>query len=206
MRYISPEGIRQDVSHCYIHPRLQDGKHPNLHILVESQVIRVVFEQQKAVGVEFRPNPRFHDSTLTQRVRARKMVIISCGALATPSVLERSGIGSAEVLSSAGVDLVSEIPGVGDGYQDHHLLCYPYRTSLEEHETLDSILNGRVSPSDLLANNDPRLGWNTQDVTAKLRPTDADVVALGPEFQAAWDKDFKNKPDKPLAMIGLVSG
>lgn len=45
-RYISPAGKRQDTGHCYLHPRLQDGKHPNLHVVVDSQVIRVLFDDR----------------------------------------------------------------------------------------------------------------------------------------------------------------
>lgn len=39
----------------------------------------------------------------------------------------------------------------------------------------------------------------------KLRPTDADVASLGSDFQAAWDKEFKNSPDKPLMILSIVS-
>lgn len=54
LRYVSPDGKRQDTAHTYLHPRLQDGKHPNLHVLVKSKVLRVLFDDQKnAVGVEY---------------------------------------------------------------------------------------------------------------------------------------------------------
>lgn len=58
-RFVSPkDGKRQDAAHAYLHPCLQDGDHSNLHVLVESQVTRVIFDEGKrATGVEFRPNP-----------------------------------------------------------------------------------------------------------------------------------------------------
>jgi choline dehydrogenase-like flavoprotein len=58
LRYVSPEGKRQDTAHRYLHPKLEDGEHPNLHVLVESKVVRVLFDETKrAIGVEYTPNP-----------------------------------------------------------------------------------------------------------------------------------------------------
>ena len=95
---------------------------------------------------------------------------------------------------------------MGNEYQDHHLLQYGYKTSLDPDETIDAIATGRWDAAELVASKSKLLGWNSQDVTAKLRPTHADVAALGPDFQAAWDKDYKDHPDKPLVLMALVNG
>ncbi|KAF2676462.1 GMC oxidoreductase [Lentithecium fluviatile CBS 122367] len=205
LRYIAPDGKRQDTAYGYLHPRLQSGKHPNLHVVVDSQVKRVLFENKKASGVEFRPNPKVHPDTAFRTVQARKMVIVSCGALGTPSVLERSGVGNPEILKKARVEIVADVPGIGANYQDHHLMIYPYLSSLDENETIDALVGGRVDPVELIKEKDPILGWNAMDITCKLRPTDSDVAALGPEFQEAWDEEFKNEPNKPLALGSLVN-
>lgn len=206
MRFIGPDGRRQDTAHAYLHPRLRDGFHPNLHVLVEHQVVKVLFDGTKASGVQFRPNPLFQDSTKVQTVKANKMVIVSSGALGSPAILERSGIGHADVLRAAGVKPVSLLPGVGNNYQDHHLITYSYQTTLQPRETLDAIITGRMDTADLIAKNDTLLGWNAQDITCKLRPSNSDVAALGPKFKAAWDKDFKNTPDKPLVLMAPING
>lgn len=212
MRYISPDGKRQDVAHRYLHPRLEDGKHPNLHVVCESQVVKVLFDDdKKAVGVEYRANPAFAlpiggviDPVRT--VKARKMVVVSCGACATPGVLERSGVGATEVLKAANVPVVAEVPGVGQDYQDHHLIFYPYKTDLGVDETLDGIINQRVDAVKLCTDNDRLTGWNGIDFSSKIRPNDdKEIDALGPEFRAAWDKDFKNNPNRPLFLLGLVN-
>lgn len=208
-RFISPDGKRQDAASCYIHPRLEDGKHPNLHVLVESQVLRVLFEDKKAVGVEYRPNPLFHPEEASQNrtVKARKLVISSIGACATPSLLERSGVGNPGVLTAAGVPVVAELPGVGEGYEDHHLLAYPYLNTLKPEDTLDALVFGRLgSPEDVIKSNNKMLGWNAQEVQVKVRPTEAEVAALGPEFKEAWDKEFKGSPDKPMVLLSLIAG
>lgn len=203
LHFIGTDGVRQDTAFRYIHPKIQSGKYPNLHVLVDSQVKRVIFEGKKACGVEFRPKAK-PDSPF-RTVKARKMVIVSCGALGTPSVLERSGVGNPNILKKAGIEVVADVPGVGENYQDHHLLTYPYYTSLQEDETLDALVSGRLNISEQIQQNAPILGWNAQDVTCKLRPTDAEVAELGPAFQENWDKEYKNNPNKPILLSALVS-
>jgi alcohol oxidase len=210
-RYVSPEGKRQDTAHTYIHPKLEDGEHSNLHVLVESKVVRVLFDENKrATGVEYTPNPEFQ-ATIglsmhpIRAVRARKLVVVTCGACGTPPVLERSGIGSKEVLERVGVPLVEELNGVGKDYQDHQLLLYPYKTSLAPEQTIDGILSGRANVTEMIEKKDPMLGWNAIDISSKLRPTEAEVNSLGPAFTAAWNRDFKDKPNRPLMLCGIVS-
>ncbi|KAI8446036.1 GMC oxidoreductase-domain-containing protein [Phakopsora pachyrhizi] len=209
LRFISPDGIRQDTAHCYLHPLLRDGEHPNLRLLTESRVIRVIFDQNKrATGLEYSKNSDFYPKTkeLPQKhfIRARKLVIISCGALGTPSVLERSGVGSSGILNRASVPVVVELPGVGSNYQDHHGAMFPYYTDLNPQETQDRYTTGLVNLKDAFLENDPQLGWNSIDVTLKARPTDSEIYKLGPSFQAAWDRDFKPSPTKPM-MLSAIS-
>ncbi|KAJ3484271.1 hypothetical protein NLG97_g7097 [Lecanicillium saksenae] len=205
-RYVSPDGRRQDTAHSYLHPRLQDGNHPNLHVVVESQVIRVVVKDGRATGVVFRPNPKFHTGdTGAITVRARKLVIVSCGALGTPAVLERSGIGRSEVLAKAGLPIVAENLGIGEGYEDHQLMGSAYKTSLGPRDTLSDMLFGLLSPETILKERPEILGYNGQDVTGKLRPTDDEAVGLGPEFEVAWKADFQNKLDKPVVCMTMTN-
>lgn len=128
-KWISPEGYRQDAAHTFIHPLIQDGEHENLHVLCQSKVNRVLFDENKrACGVEYLPNPDYQPTisqtpdNLKRTVKARKQVVISCGACATPSVLERSGVGQAELLKKFDIPVVSDLYGVGHDYQDHNLM------------------------------------------------------------------------------------
>ncbi|KAH8878590.1 alcohol oxidase [Thozetella sp. PMI_491] len=207
-RYISPDGRRQDTATCYIHPRLEDGKHPNLHVLVESQVTRILVKNNIATGVELRPNPAFGgDASQTKAIRARKLVIASCGACGTPNLLERSGMGDPKVLQAAGVPVVVEVPGVGNDYQDHHMLLYPYLNSLDPTDTLDALVYGRMgTPEELIKSQHPMLGWNAQEIQGKARPTEAEATTLGPEFKEAWDCEFKDHPEKPMVLFTVLGG
>jgi alcohol oxidase len=87
-------------------------------------------------------------------------VIVTAGALGTPQILERSGVGNPEILKKLKIPVVSNVPGVGENYQDHHLLLHPYKSSLGSEETLDCILSGRKDFVKALTGKDPMLGWN----------------------------------------------
>ncbi|KAI0530165.1 alcohol oxidase-like protein [Xylaria digitata] len=186
LRYISPKGLRQDTAHCYLHPRLRDGKHPNLHVLVESEVLK--------------------NSAELRTIKARKMVIVSSGALGTPTILERSSVGDPDVLKRAGVKLVASVPGVGSGYEDHQVCSSPYKSNLDVQETLDGFVNGQFDVPTMIGNNDKILGWNGLEITCKLRPNATGVATLGSDFQTRWDKDYKNNPNKPMIGVTLVAG
>ncbi|KAK8073332.1 GMC oxidoreductase-domain-containing protein [Apiospora phragmitis] len=193
LRTVSEEGKRQDATHMYLYPKLKDSnKYPNLHVIIEAQVVRVLFnDNKKAVGVEYRANPAFQATVAltaapTRTVRARKMVVVSYGAYGTPSVLERSGVGDAGVLERAGVPLVVDVPGVGHDYQDHHLFLYPYRTGCRPDETIDAMLGGRTDDfATMLEKKDKTLGWNSINFKA-------------------WDRDFKNAPSRPLILMATI--
>lgn len=167
-RYVCPEGKRQDSAHCYIHPLLRDGAHPNLHILVESKVTRVIFDEStppRAVGVEYRPTASDQplvtlSNPVHSIVKAKKMVVVSAGALGTPQILERSGVGNPELLKRLGIEVKADVKGVGKNYQDHQLVVYPYKTSLGGGETLDGIISGRRNLVEALEEKDPIVGWN----------------------------------------------
>ncbi|KAK8115494.1 hypothetical protein PG984_011996 [Apiospora sp. TS-2023a] len=211
-RFETPDGKRQDAATCYLHPRLEDGKHPNLHVLVETQVHRILFDENKrAAGVEFRKNPLFsseaNEAGILRSVKARKLVVASSGAVNTPLLLERSGVGEPKVLQRAGVPLVADLPGVGSGYEDHQLLGYPYLNNLSITDTLDGLVFGLMDQSeDLKKKKLEMLGWNGKEMQSKIRPTDAEVAALGLVFQKAWDREYRNYPDKPLALLDVNGG
>lgn len=231
LRYVGPNGRRQDAAHRFLHPKLQSGEHPNLHVLVEKQVIKILFDDNKrAVGVEYQTNPKFMPNpefiaagyTSPRTVRASKMVIVSAGANATPLILERSGVGDPKILERAGIPVIEDLPSVGTDYQDHHLTLWTYRTNLSPRECINGFADGRFDIAEAIRNGDELLGTNAMDarkyffftslsypeanapvLEGKFRPTEEEVDALGPEFRKAWDRDFKNAPDRPLMIMAM---
>lgn len=126
------DGRRHSVRE-YLMETVEEG-YP-LTIQTGSLVTKVVFEQSgarepRATGVEFlagehlyRADPSApHDGSVpgTVTVSARREVILSAGAFNTPQLLKLSGVGPAEELRSHGIDVVSDLPGVGENLQDRY--------------------------------------------------------------------------------------
>ena len=95
------------------------ARRPNYDLLIRHQVIRVVYPRGLKSGgpptVEVRSLADNHIFNIT----AKAEVIVSAGAFHTPTVLQRSGIGPAAFLKSAGIPVVLDLPGVGSNLQDH---------------------------------------------------------------------------------------
>ncbi|EFQ31579.1 GMC oxidoreductase [Colletotrichum graminicola M1.001] len=89
---------------------------PNLDLLVGHKVMRLIIDKNMgAPAVEFRPV----EGGEARTIRPKREVILSAGAIHTPQILQRSGIASAEYLESEGIELVEDLPGVGQNFQDH---------------------------------------------------------------------------------------
>ena len=91
------------------------AERPNFHVICEAFVNKVNLEGNRAVGVNFTHNGKAYD------VPARAEVIVACGAIQSPQVLELSGIGDPEVLRGAGVEPKIENAAVGNNFQEHVL-------------------------------------------------------------------------------------
>ncbi|KAF7305399.1 Alcohol oxidase [Mycena chlorophos] len=203
-------GRRSDAATAYVHS-VMDVQN-NLYLRTNSRVSRVIFEGNKAVGVAYVPaRNRAHGAQIQETiVRARKCVVLSSGTLGTPQILERSGVGDAKLLKKLDIKVVSDLPGVGEQYQDHYTTLSIYRVS-NESATLDDFLRGdkdvqrelfqewEVSPEKA------RLSSNAIDAGFKIRPTEEELKEMGPEFNELWDKYFKDKPDKPVMFGSIVS-
>jgi len=103
------EGRRCSVAQAYLYGRAR----PNLHLLADATVLRVVFESRRASGVEVVRNGR------TEKIEARAEVVLAAGAFNSPQLLMCSGIGPAEHLREHGVQVVHDAPQVGRNLIDH---------------------------------------------------------------------------------------
>jgi choline dehydrogenase-like flavoprotein len=101
-------GRRDSTANAFLHPALS---RPNLTLLTDSPVARVLIENGKATGVEL--------ASGKGRLRARREVLMAAGAVQSPQVLMLSGIGDATELQQHGIAVKQHLPGVGGNYHDH---------------------------------------------------------------------------------------
>ena len=102
-------GRRLSAARAYLHPVLD---RPNLDLMTSTHVNRVIFDGTRAVGVEIAKGRG------VETIAAGE-VILCGGAFNSPQLLQLSGVGDPEHLRSLGIDVVAEVPGVGENLQDH---------------------------------------------------------------------------------------
>ena len=104
------KGRRWSTANAYLRPALARG---NVELRTGVMVEQLLFKGKKCIGVRYRNGAKSVD------VFARKAVILSAGAIGSPAILQRSGIGPKEVLKKAGIKVRADRPGVGANLQDH---------------------------------------------------------------------------------------
>lgn len=141
-------GERCSTAKGYLKPALS---RPNLKVLTQAYTTRILFEGKQAIGVEYVQNGN------TNQVKVSKEVIVSGGAINSPHLLMLSGIGSGEQLSSLGITVVADLPGVGKNLQDHLMLALTYESkkavSLAGAETFANLINYLLFKKGMLTSN-----------------------------------------------------
>ena len=102
---------RSSAAAAYLKPI--EGKRPNLTVRTNGMVTRILIEKGRAVGVEIAGKGG------RSQIRCEREVIISSGAIGSPRLLMLSGNGPAAHLREVGVEVVHDLPGVGENLQDH---------------------------------------------------------------------------------------
>lgn len=111
------KGVRQSAGRAYLKP--VRGR-PNLSVLTGCQAQHVLFDARRAAGV------RYSRAGQIETARCSGEVIICAGPIASPALLERSGIGAAEHLQTLGIHPIVDAPGVGENLQEHPELYVEY--------------------------------------------------------------------------------
>jgi choline dehydrogenase len=121
-------GRRLSAARAYLHPVM---RRPNLTVACRAFATKIIFEGNRAVGVEFVRGGRGGSASggSVQRVRAGE-VILCGGAINSPQLLQLSGVGPAGPLRELGIDVVADRPGVGENLQDHLEVYVQYASKL----------------------------------------------------------------------------
>lgn len=129
------KGVRAYSASAYYSDEV--AKRPNLTIITDALVEKIVLKKDdsdllSATGVQF-----IDSSGKRQTAQATREVIVACGAIKTPQLLELSGIGGKDLLSKHGIEVVIDNPHVGENLQDHVLASISF-------EVADDLVSGDV--------------------------------------------------------------
>ena len=103
-------GRRWSAAAAYLHPAL---RRPNLETKTRVLTTKILFDKNRAIGVEYEDNGETH------KVYVNKEVILSGGAINSPQLLNLSGVGNADDLKKLDIPVVHNLPGIGENLQDH---------------------------------------------------------------------------------------
>lgn len=107
------DGNRQSAADAYLRPMM---RRPNLTVVNNAPVNRLVISRNRCTGVEYT-----EAYGQTQTAWADSEVVLCAGVIGSPQVLHLSGIGPADALRSHGIQVVADVPGVGESLSDHPL-------------------------------------------------------------------------------------
>jgi choline dehydrogenase len=124
-------GRRWSGTRAFLRPVL--GR-PNLTVMTDTEVASVAMESGdgglRATGViPYRRHSAANGAQAPSTIRARREVILAAGAIGSPSILQRSGVGPGETLQHAGIPVRAELPGVGRNLHDHLQIRTVYRVA-----------------------------------------------------------------------------
>ncbi|MFB2537725.1 choline dehydrogenase [Acinetobacter sp. c3-l95] len=111
-RTVTKNGRRSSTARGYLD---QAKDRPNLTIKTHAVTDKILFSGKQAIGVQYLQG---NDSNPTV-AHASREVIVCAGAIASPQILQRSGVGSKALLDEFGIPVVQDLPGVGENLQDH---------------------------------------------------------------------------------------
>lgn len=105
------KGRRVSPARAFLYPAMKRG---NADVRTGAQVLQILFEGKRAVGVRYRRDGR------DEVVFANREIVVSAGAIGSPHLLQISGVGDPDQLSAIGLPVVHALPGVGENLQDHY--------------------------------------------------------------------------------------
>jgi len=123
-------GWRINTAKAFLRTAKNTGR---LKIITHAHVCKILIEDNRAVGVEYRRGNAVH------RLHARAQVVVSAGAIGSPQILKMSGLGPAAELGQHGIETLRDLPEVGENLQDHLQLRCSW--ALQGAKTLNTMAN-----------------------------------------------------------------
>lgn len=159
-------GRRISASRAFLRPAMQ---RPNLTVMTDTLVEKVVFEGRRAVAVRCRRNGS------VETIRAAREIVLCAGALESPKLLQLSGIGPAAHLRDLGIDVIHDSPHVGGNMREHRGIMFRQRLALPQSASQNYQFHGiRLAATSLryLLTRSGVLSWGSHEVGAFFRATE----------------------------------
>ena len=179
VRYLeqtAADGRRWSTARAYL--RAARGR-PNLRIETEALASAVIFEGKRAAGVAYLQGGELREA------KARGEVLICAGAIMSPHLLELSGIGSADRLKELGLDVIADVPAVGENMSDHLQVRRTYETTAK-HTINDIVGRFTVRTAEALRTGLPDAAGRLRRGLEKADPeggAEAELAALSREAE-----------------------
>ncbi|KAF5316280.1 hypothetical protein D9619_006818 [Psilocybe cf. subviscida] len=144
----SPLGIgRSSSATSYLGPQFM--KRPNLHVLLNTEVSRVLSSGQRKNGVPLLDTVQYTSFGTLRTVKSKREIILSAGAVNTPRILLHSGIGDSKDLSALGIKTILHNPSVGRNLSDHPIVSNQW--TVNSTDTLESFTSNATAAAEDLA-------------------------------------------------------
>lgn len=116
-------GRRMSTDYCYLRPAL---KRPNLTLITKATTEKLIIDNKVCKGIIYKKNNKLH------KVYCNNEVILSAGAIASPQILELSGIGNEDILNKYEIQVKHNLPAVGEHFQDHFMARLQWKLKLKK--------------------------------------------------------------------------
>jgi choline dehydrogenase len=203
---IAADGTRVSAVRAFLRPALT---RPNLTLLLNSNVVKLNFKGTRCVGVKLSTEGALKD------IVADKEVILAAGSIHSPKLLMLSGVGEAKALRSLGIDVVANLPGVGENLQDHVLVSgvvFKYKGKMPDRPADSNAVEAEAylssSPS---ADTDislvlHQLAAVTPEVASRFGTPSADAFTIAPALVQPTSKGFVRLASKNFQDTAVIDG
>jgi choline dehydrogenase len=203
---VAADGTRVSAARAFLRPALS---RPNLTLLLNTNVVKLNFKGTRCVGVKVMTDGAAKD------IAADKEVILAAGTINSPKLLMLSGIGEAKALRSFGIDVVENLPGVGENLQDHVLVSgvvFKYKgkmpdrpagsNAVEAEAYLSSGLSGDTDISLVLH----QLPVVTPEVASRFGTPPPDVFTIAPALVQPTSKGTVRLASNNFEDAAVING
>jgi choline dehydrogenase len=203
---IGMDGARVSSARAFLHPALS---RPNLTLLLETRVVRLNFNGTRCVGVKVNTDGELRD------VGADREVILAAGAIGSPKLLMLSGVGEAAALRSLGIDVVENLPGVGENLQDHVLMSgvvFKYKGKMPDRPTDSNAVEAEAYlSSGLAADTDISLVLHqlpaaTPEVASRFGTPPPDAFTIAPALVQPTSRGSVRLASDDFQVAPLIEG